>query len=118
MAADDRSGRQSEGKDPPREFPQTPPPEIGDWSWSLQMMMEIQKTVGACSKAIETLASQAEKHEEKLDRLSRKVDRISHQTYAAFVVLAIVGGVLAWILNAASDDIVAVVKEVLLQRAK
>lgn len=111
MAADDRPGRRSEDKDPPREFPQTPPPPLTDWSWSLQMLMELQKTVGSLSQSVEMLTRQNKEHEKKLDR-------ISHRIYAAVVVLTVVGAVLLWVLNAVSDEIVAIVKEALLRSAE
>lgn len=111
MAVDDRPGRRSEVKDPPREFPQTPPPQPTDWSWSLQMLMELQKTVGKLSQSVEMLTRQNKEHEKKLDK-------ISHGIYAAVVVLSVVGAVLLWLLNAVSDEIVTVVKEALLRSAE
>ena len=108
MANKEEPDRENTHESPPTELPQTPPPQPVDWSWSLQSIMELQKTVGALSKSVETLAAQAEKHD-------RKLDQISHRIYAAVAVLAVVGGVLAWILNAASDEVVAVVMEALLR---
>lgn len=108
MANKDKPDRESTHESPPTELPQTPPPQPVDWSWSLQMIMELQKTVGALSKSVETLAAQAEKHD-------RKLDQISHRIYAAAALLVVIGAVLAWIFNAASDEVVDVVKEVLLR---
>ncbi len=105
MATEEHS-RGREG--PPRDLPQTPPPPPSTeyLGWILQTISELHKTAGELSKSVETLTDQVRKHEEKLDR-------ISHRIYAAVAVMTIVGGVLIWILNAASDEIISVVKEVL-----
>ena len=50
-----------------------------------------------------------------MDQLDRKVERIYHAIYAAGVVLTAIGAVALWVLNAASDEIMAVVKEALLR---
>ena len=72
------------------------------------MLMELQRTVGELSQSVETLARQSKEHDKKLDR-------ISHRIYAAVAVLTILGAALLWLLNAVSDEIVAVVKEALLR---
>ena len=84
--------------------------------------MGLQKSVGELSQSVQTLTRQGNKHEEKLDRFSHRLDQISHglaqinhRIYAAVVVLTVVGAVLLWVLNAASDEIVAVAKEALLR---
>lgn len=108
MEVDERSGERDKAERPPDEFPETTPPQLADWSWSLQMLMELQKTVGELSRSVETLTEQSKEHD-------RKLNQISHRIYAAVAVLTVFGGVLLWILNAVSDEIVTVVKEALLQ---
>ena len=122
MAGDERTSRRRKAEGPPEEFPQTPPPQIADWSWLLQTLMGLQKTVGELSQSVQTLTRQGNKHEEKLDQFGHRLDQISHtlaqinhRIYAAVVVLTVVGAVLLWVLNAASDEIVAVAKEALLR---
>lgn len=108
MAVDERRARSDKAESPPEDFPETPPPQPTDWSWSLQMLMELQRTAGTLSQSVETLTRQSKEHDKKLNQ-------ISHRIYAAVVVLTIVGAALLWILNAVSDEIVAVVKEALLR---
>ena len=108
MEVDERSGRREKAESPPDEFPETPPPQLTDWSWTLQMLVELQRTVGELSQSVETLTRQSREHDKKLDR-------ISHRIYAAVAVLTILGATLLWLLNAVSDEIVAVVKEALLR---
>ena len=77
--------------------------------------MGLQKTVGELSQAVATLTGRVDRLEEKVDRLDRKVERINHTIYAAVVVLTTIGAVGLWVLNAAGDEIMAVVKEALLR---
>ena len=122
MAGDERTSRRRKAGAQPEEVPQTPPPQLADWSWLLQTLMGLQKTVGELSQSVQTLTRQGNKHEEKLDQFGHRLDQISHtlaqinhRFYAAVVVLTVVGAVLLWVLNAASDEIVAVAKEALLR---
>ena len=58
MEVDERSGRRDKAEGPPDEFPETPPPQLTDWSWTLQMLMELQRNVGELSQSVETLTRQ------------------------------------------------------------
>ena len=125
MAVDERASRRRKGEDPPEELAQTPLPQFPDWSWLLRTLMGLQKTVGELSQAVAMLTGRVDRLEEKVDRVdqrveqvNRGVDRINHTIYAAVVVLTAIGAVGLWVLNAASDEIVAVVKEALLQSAE
>ena len=71
--------------------------------------------VGELSHSVETLTRQGRKHEERLDRISHTLDQISHRIYPVIVVLTVAGAALLWVLNAASDELVAVVREALRQ---
>ena len=115
MAGDERTSRQRKAEGPREEFPQTPLPQIADWSWLLDTLMGLHRSVGELSHSVETLTRQGRKHEERLDRISHRLDQISHRIYAAVVVLTVVGAALLWVLNAASDELVAVVREALRQ---
>ena len=136
MAADERASRRRKGEDPPVARTGTPPPQVPDWNWLLQTLMGLQKTVGELSQAVAMLTGRVDRLEDKVDqvnqrveqvdrkvdrldqkvdRLDRKVERIYHAIYAAGVVLTAIGAVALWVLNAASDEIMAVVKEALLR---
>ena len=114
MAIDERASRRREDEGPPEErIPITSPPPHPDWNWLLQTLMGLQKTVGELSQAVATLTGRADRLEEKMDRIDRKVDRINHTIYAAVAVLTAIGAVGLWVLNAASDEIMALVMEAL-----
>ena len=123
MAVDDRANRRRKDEGAPEERARTSPsPPHPDWNWLLQTLMALQKTVGELSQAVATLTGRVDRLEEKVDgldrkvdRLDRKVERVNHTIYAAVVVLTTIGAVGLWVLNAASDEIMAVVKEALLR---
>ena len=115
MAVDERASRRRKGEDTPVARTGTPPPQVPDWNWLLRTLMGLQKTVGELSQAVATLTGRVDRLEDKVEQVDRKVDRLYHAIYAAGVVLTAIGAVALWVLNAASDEIVAVVKEALLR---
>lgn len=54
----------------------------------MQAVMEMQKSVGRLSQAVETLTEESKKNTEK-------IDKISHEVYAAKWIVCIVGGIIA-----------------------
>lgn len=83
------SGQSQAANTTPSRFPETTPPapHLSDFSFTLQAIMEMQKTLGQLTQAITTLTEESKKRGEVLDR-------ISHKVYAAQVVLWIAGGLL------------------------
>ena len=61
MAGDERTSRRRKVGAQPEEVPQTPPPQLTDWSWLLQTLMGLQKTVGELSQSVQTLTRQGNK---------------------------------------------------------
>ncbi len=80
----------------PSQLPQTTPQNYPgpDYSFTLQAIMEMQKTLGQLTQAVTTLT------EETKDN-STKIETISHQVYAAKVVVIVVGAILGAIGSAA-----------------
>jgi len=76
----------------------TNPPSYrgSDYNFTLQIAFELQKSVSQLTQAVETLTEQSKDHGMKLDRLS-------HISYAAGVVLALLLAVGGWTLKIASD---------------
>jgi hypothetical protein len=68
----------------PRQVGESTPPQYSttDYSFTLQAVMELQKSVGALTEAVNTLKAQVGKQADKLDK-------ISHRVYAFGVVIAI-----------------------------
>ena len=84
------------------EFPQTPPSryQMTDYSFTLQAIMEMQKTVGGLTEAVGTLKKLTEKQGEKLDK-------ISHRIYAAGVLITIAVPIVAFLANLFAPQIQA-----------
>ncbi|MBU4233509.1 MAG: hypothetical protein KJ822_17770 [Proteobacteria bacterium] len=74
----------------PTNLPKTPPQEyvLPEHSFTLQAIMEIQKSIGKLTQAVETLTEDSKKNGVKLDD-------ISHKVYAAQVTIKVVGGILS-----------------------
>jgi len=74
----------------PTQSPQTTPQDyiLPDHSFTLQSIMEMQKSLGQLTQAVTTLTEESKKN-------STKLDGISHKIYAAEVVvslLVLIGG--------------------------
>lgn len=98
----DKIGETRTGSGTPPDFPATTPTEIGrEYSFSLQAVMELQKAVGQLSERMDSVRNQIEKQGEKLDR-------ISHQIYAAWAVLVVLLTVGGFVIDKSWNLIVAV----------
>lgn len=69
-------------------YPETTPPPLpsGDYSYVLEIVMNMQHAMGKLTEAVDRLKEDQTKHDKKLDR-------ISHQIYAAIAVLTLILGV-------------------------
>jgi uncharacterized membrane protein affecting hemolysin expression len=61
--------------------------------------MELQKTVGQLTQAVNTMTDQQKEQ-------GKKLDRISHQMYAALVVILLFGAILTFFAKGINDLIV------------
>ncbi len=84
----------TERQENPPTFAETTPSRypMTDYSFTLQAIMEMQKTIGGLNEAVGTLKSLTEKQGDKLDK-------ISHRIYAATVVITIALPILAFLAN-------------------
>jgi len=92
----------SERTETPKEIPEITPQRypMTDYSFTLQAIMEMQKTIGGLSEAVGTLKNLTEKQGEKLDK-------ISHRIYAATVVITIALPILAFLANLVAPTVLA-----------
>lgn len=74
-----------------------------DYSFTLQAIMELQKTMGGLSEAVNGLKDRTEKQGEKLDK-------ISHRIYAAGVVITVAVPILAFLANWLAPIILAALR--------
>ena len=66
----------------PRDLPDTKPPQPVDYSFTLQAIMEIQKSIGGLDEKIGSL-------DNKIDTQGKKLNQISHIITASGAVLAV-----------------------------
>jgi hypothetical protein len=88
------------GSSEPTRFAETTPPIVpsGDYSYTLEIVMNMQHSVGKLTEAVDGLkGKQAEQ--------GKKLDRISHQVYAAIVLLAVIGAILTFFAKSINDVI-------------
>jgi hypothetical protein len=71
---------------------QRPPSEGEEHSFTLQAVMELQKAVGHLTARIDELVK-------KVENQSDKLNSISHQIYAAWAILILLGIVGGFLLN-------------------
>ena len=80
----------------PSHFAETPPPSAafpsGDYSYTLEVCMQMQKTLGQVEQAVKTLS-------EDFREQRSKVDKLSHVMYATGVVGTIGLAILIFLAN-------------------
>jgi hypothetical protein len=102
MADKEQSRTRSRAQTTPEDFPTTPQQQLpsGDFSYTLEVVMGMQKTLGEHTHAVQTLT-------EEFKGMRTKVDRLSHIIYAAGVVGTILLGVGVWLLNKVTDVLIS-----------
>lgn len=91
--------RASEGEQAsPTRFPETTPQMLpsGDYSYTLEIVMKTQLSIGKLIEAVDGLKSTQKEQ-------AAKLDRISHQIYAAIAVVVIVGTVIGFFAKSIND---------------
>jgi len=96
----------SQEKGQPQQPPlrQTPPnAPMLDHSFTLQAVMEVQKSIGQLTEATRSMRADMDKQSARLDKIDEKLSGITHKLYAASVVLAIALAAGAFLLNKSWD---------------
>jgi hypothetical protein len=103
MTARERGQTGESDSTTPQRFAETPPQPAypgSDYSFTLQAVMEMQKSVGQLTQAVQTLTEESKQQRAKLDR-------ISHIIYAAGAVITVVGGMIVFLVNKLADALIA-----------
>lgn len=74
-----------------------------DHSFTLQAIMEMQKSVGALESAVNGLTTQIGSQKQSMDDLKKKVGHVEKVMYAAGVILLIGLSLAGWLLSTAKD---------------
>jgi hypothetical protein len=101
MVEREKRGGGSQRQSTPGALPSTNPISYPstEHNWTLQTVFELQKTVGQLTQAVSTLTGQQ-------GEFSKKLDRISHQIYAAIAIIVLIGAVLTFFSKGINDIIV------------
>jgi len=70
-----------------------------DFNLLVSAVFEIQKSIGEQMHAIETLSKNADQGHKDFEEMRHLVSKISHTVYAAGVLLTVLGGVAAWLIE-------------------
>lgn len=92
MANRGRENRGSGGDQvsPPRYPETTPPPQpSGDYTYTLEIVMRMQETMGRLTEAVDGLKKEQSEQRAKLDTIGKQI-------YAAIAAIALVGAVLTY----------------------
>lgn len=90
----------------PQESPARPPvPYAGhsDHSFTLQAVMEMQKSIGAMECSVGHLSSKLDSQKQTMDDMRKVVGSIEKVIYAAGVILLIALALGGWMLSTAKD---------------
>jgi len=98
----------------------TPPPMQASHDFTLQTVMELQKSSGEILSTLDSLKGSIEKLDKKLDKsidklekksgeIERKISKISHAVVSAGAVLLVVLSIGGFILNKSWDSVVKIV---------
>jgi len=99
-----RQGKAPVAPTTPEGFPTTSPHlPSADYSYTLEICMQMQKTLGQVEQAVKTLTDDF--REER-----KKVNRLSHIIYAAGVVGTIAVAILIFLANKLADAFIASLK--------
>jgi hypothetical protein len=79
------------------------PSQMVDHSFTLQAIMELQKSNGQLTEAINSLRTAIAKQDGKIDKLDDNLSTIKQKVYAAGIVLAIFVTIGGFIVNKAWD---------------
>lgn len=82
-----------------------------DHSFTLQSIMEIQKSIGQLTEAVKNLDSSIRQQGDDVRELKEKMSGVTHKLYAAGVLLAIALAIGGFIVDKAWDLVVDQIKK-------
>jgi|GEM_PF-3641616 len=78
----------------------TPSVTSSDHSFTLQAVMDLQRSAGALTSAVNALTKSQKDLSKKIERVEERLSGVTHKLYAAGVVLVLALSVSGWVLNA------------------
>lgn len=105
MAATKQPRQQSKTDMGNPDFPVSAPTfaHNSDHSFTLQAVMEMQKSIGTLEASVNNLATQIGSQNQSMNDLKTKIGTIEKNMYAAWIILAVAIVAGGWMLNTAKD---------------
>lgn len=94
MPSKGREQRSSGGEQvtPPRAFDTTPPPPpSGDYTYTVEIVMRMQETMGGLKEAVSELKDSIKEIKTEQKEQTKKLESISNKIYAAVAIIALIG---------------------------
>jgi hypothetical protein len=82
--------RDREKDAPPGRLAETTPPPSGDYSYTVEIVMRMQDTMGQLKEAVTSLKEQSKHHDEKLEQIGKDVHAVGKDVHAAKVTIWVV----------------------------
>ena len=98
--------RDSRSTTPAKIADTTPPPPSGDYTYTVEICMNLRESMGRVVEAVETLKRQSEKQGEKIDKQGEKIGEIAEDIHAAKVLgatLGVIGAILGFLVKLLLD---------------
>ena len=96
-----RQGRQTT----PEDFPVQSPPPSGDYSYTLEIVMQMQVTMGKLLEAVETLKSDSREHRNELKTIGQDIHGAKVALRWVIGVCVALSGAIGWVAKAYLDQL-------------
>jgi len=94
-----QSGR-SNSPTTPENFPTQAPLPSGDYSYTVEIVMQMQMTMGRLLEAVEGLKGDSKEHGKELSALSKEVHGYKVGLRWVIGTCAVIGGIIGWAITA------------------
>jgi hypothetical protein len=103
----EREQQQGPGIPTTPRYPETTPQMIpsGDYTYVLEVVMQMQKSMGQLTEAVGTLKESRSEQNKKLETITEKLEKINRKIYAALILLLAIGSVLTFFAKSINDAI-------------
>ena len=90
----------------PQSYPETPPPQLhssGDFTYTVEVVMGMQATLGKLTEAVDALKGQVKGHGEKLEQIGKEIHTAKVILSMCGGAIIVVGGIISLLIKAGLD---------------
>jgi hypothetical protein len=92
-------GKRTRNPTTPEEFPTTSPPPSGDYSYTLEIVMQMQVTMGKLLEAVETLKADSKEYRAELKTIGQDIHGAKVGFRWVIAVCMVFGGLVGWAIT-------------------